>query len=151
MSLSYSSKVMPNLYISAMPKPEWDLNTDGFQLVVSLADHLSPQAANRFEWGTSGGAMGNGEMMFMHWPFQDGDLPDFKFLDFISNTLADAVRNDMKVLVHCYEGRNRAGLIAALTARKVLNISGPEAVKLVRDARPGMLYNKTFLKFVESL
>lgn len=140
----WATEVFDNLWVSGMPGPDWDLDRCGVRLVVSLSEHLPPQAARRFEWGTRGEASGDGRMLFLHWPFEDGPLPSWDSCAFVSQAVAWSVRQGWVSLVHCHEGRNRSGLIAALAVRELVRCSGSDALEAVRAARPGMLSNRTF-------
>lgn len=146
-----AATVAPGLYISGMPSPQWDLDAWGVALVVSLSDHLPPQAARRFEWGTRGDAVGEGRLLFTHWPIEDGDLPELGRLHLVVSLVAAAARSGLRVLVHCQEGRNRSGLVAALVVRELTGCSGARAVEVVRAARPGMLGNRAFADFITPL
>lgn len=55
-----------------------------------------------------------------------------------------ALRANRKVLVTCWAGRNRSGLVSALALREYLGISGSAASALVRAARPHALTNSKF-------
>lgn len=134
-----------------MPAPWWDLSGWGLSVVVSVSDHLPPQAASRFEWGTRGGAAGEGGVLFAHWPFEDGALPDLGLLDLVAGVVAAAVLGRRRVLVHCQEGRNRSGVVAALAVRQLSGCTGSEAVARVRRARPGMVSNREFSSYLEGL
>lgn len=146
-----AGEVVPGLWVAGMPEPTWPLVGWGFGVVVSLSEHLPPQAARRFEWGTRGGAAGDGELVFVHWPFEDGDLPRLELAELVAAVVVDAVRRGLRVLVHCQEGRNRSGLVAALAARTLAGCSGAVAVAQVRAARPGMLANRRFAAALEAL
>ena len=147
----HASEVVPGLWVSGMPAPDWPLLDWGVTLLVSLSDHLPPQAARRFEWGTRGEAAGAGRIVFLHWPIEDGALPDLDAAHLVAHSVARAVRSGRTVLLHCQEGRNRSGLIAALAVRELAGASGAEAVSRVRAARPGMLANRTFAEHLTSL
>jgi protein-tyrosine phosphatase len=58
------------------------------------------------------------------------------------------------VLITCHQGFNRSGLVSALALRYLQsdeNLSGAQAAALVREARPGSLYNPAFNAYLESL
>ncbi len=54
------------------------------------------------------------------------------------------------VAVTCHMGINRSAMVAAAALMIRLNISGAEAVKLVRSRRPGTLQNRRFLEFLRA-
>jgi protein-tyrosine phosphatase len=146
----WASEVVANLWMSGMPDPGWDLDRCGVRLVVSFSEHLPPHAARRFEWCTRGEASGDGRMLFLHWPFEDGPLPSWDACFFVSQAVAWSVRQGWVTLVHCQEGRNRSGLIAALAVRELARCSGIEAVAAVRAARSGTLSNRAFVEALEN-
>ena len=53
-----------------------------------------------------------------------------------------------KVLVHCSQGLNRAGLVCA-RVMIMKGIVGREAMRLIREKRPGSLWNPVFSEFIE--
>jgi len=65
-------------------------------------------------------------------------------------TLAAAryVRGD-RLLITCYMGRNRSGLITALVLMRAHGLSGKQAVRAVRAARPEALSNGHFTRYLE--
>jgi hypothetical protein len=62
-----------------------------------------------------------------------------------ANQVAKAVQQQNKVLVTCWMGINRSGLVTALALHKLLGISGLEACALIRKARPSALSNPQFI------
>ena len=134
-----------------MPAPTWPIDQWGIDVLVTLSEHLPPQAAQRFQWGTSGGATGEGRIVFTHYPFPDGDVPDERLLHHVVKQVTTAIESRLQVLVHCQEGRNRSGLIAALAIRSLLSVDGARATEVVRSARPGMLSNRAFTNYLLTL
>lgn len=134
-----------------MPEPDWDLDAWGLRLVLTLSDHLPPQAARRFAWGTAGDALERGRIVFWHWPIEDGPLPAWETAAYLADSVAAALALGWPVLIHCQEGRNRSGLLAALVVRTVTGCTGAEAVARVRAARPMCLANETFARALEAL
>lgn len=65
--------------------------------------------------------------------------------------VAQAARTKQHVLVTCGQGMNRSGLVVALALRLIHGWSGAEAMRRVRDRRPGALYNPAFAAFLEEL
>jgi len=68
-----------------------------------------------------------------------------------ASRVADLVRDGQSVLVTCFQGRNRSGLISALALVELEGISGAEAVEKVRIARPEALRNPGFVDFLEQI
>jgi len=147
----HGNEILPGLWVSAMPQSDWDLEAFGVRLVVTLSDHLPPQAARRYEWGTRGEAAGDGSIVFLHWPIEDGDLPDTTSCDLVVDTVCRFLVRGRPVLVHCNEGRNRSGLVVALAVRQLTGCSGSGAIDAVRSRRSGMLSNRAFVAALEGL
>ena len=139
------------LWISGMPNPGWDAENSGVDIIVSVADHTCPQAGRRFEWGTRGDSAGAGRILYIHWPIEDGDLPQASLLGLIVEQISAGIRKGHTVLIHCQEGRNRSGLIAGLVLRNLYHISGREALTHIREKQIGAVSNKTFANYLENL
>jgi protein-tyrosine phosphatase len=64
----------------------------------------------------------------------------------------EALRQDAKVLVHCTGGLNRSGLVMALIVAMLEEISGEEAIELLRERHdPWVLCNPTFELYVRNV
>lgn len=72
-----------------------------------------------------------------------------------ASRVTEKLREGKTVLVTCTAGMNRSGLISALTLRELLNISGKDAVEMVRSGRApsgrAAFTNDVFRSYVESL
>jgi protein-tyrosine phosphatase len=82
-------------------------------------------------------------------PLDDGPPPDRATRTVIrgaARRVADHVRAGNRVLVTCWQGRNRSGVIAGL-ALVDLGLSGAEAARRIRRTRNG-LTNPHFLEMV---
>ena len=71
-------------------------------------------------------------------------------MNILVDTVVRLIRAGHRVLVHCHKGRSRSGMINALVVRQ-LEISGAEAVDLVRRQRPESLRNQVFATYVQGL
>jgi hypothetical protein len=67
-----------------------------------------------------------------------------------SRQVANAVRDGGKVLVTCWEGLNRSGLVTALALMRLTGVNGQSAVFKVQQARPGALRNPYFAEYLKS-
>lgn len=54
-------------------------------------------------------------------------------------------------VVLCAEGRNRSGLVCAMTLALVEGMSGSAAIELVQAKRPGSLYNTFFCDILRAM
>jgi protein-tyrosine phosphatase len=93
----------------------------------------------------------DGMIRYWHIPFADGKLIPTQLLARPVEDAAAALRRKEGVLVHCHAGRNRAGLVAALIVREMYGVTGVEALRLVRDARPNAVANPAFEAYLEGL
>lgn len=74
----------------------------------------------------------------------------------LAQRLADHVRAREKVLVTCYQGVNRSGLLTALTLMHAYGFSGAQAVQLIRARRKPetghmVLGNPMFENYIKSV
>ncbi|MGH8900796.1 MAG: protein-tyrosine phosphatase family protein [Egibacteraceae bacterium] len=83
--------------------------------------------------------------LYVCWPIVDGPVPDHGLLVALADLIADLRRAGKRVLIHCAGGMNRSGLLVA--AALIRNGMGAaEAIKLIRDRRPGALNNQQFVE-----
>ena len=102
-------------------------------------------------WHTADPEMRGRVVAHLHYPLPDGSSVDSTRVLLIAGHVTRLLRRGFRVLVHCYGGRNRSGLIAALTLREWLGISGAEALRQVQTQRPKSLVNAAFADFLRSL
>lgn len=129
-----ASEVIENLWVGSRP-PE---RPPGFDLVVLCETEYQPI------WRDGG--------WLIRCPFEDAEIDGLMFerTRLAAKAVATAVREGEKVLVACFAGRNRSGLIAALTLIE-LGRTPIDAVGLVRVARGNTAYgpaldNPSFLR-----
>lgn len=65
-----------------------------------------------------------------------------------AHQVAKRMARQERVLVTCFAGRNRSGLVSAL-ALVMLGASSSAAIRRVRAARPNALTNDAFVKWIE--
>lgn len=94
-----------------------------------------------------------GPMRYIHLPVPDGVLDEKARRRFMlaADVALARVQSGSPVIVHCNAGRNRAGLLSALVLRQLLNVSGEEAMAMVRSVRPRAIANPRFEKWLKSL
>jgi hypothetical protein len=68
-----------------------------------------------------------------------------------SREAARAMRDGLPVYSSCHMGQNRSGLVAALALIRTTGISGKEAVRRVKSARPYALGNSWFRAAIERI
>lgn len=91
---------------------------------------------------------GNAGIEPVHYPIADymvpKDLPSFgSFLEHLQDTLQEG----KAVAVHCYGGKGRSGLVVACLLVN-MGLTGEEAIRHVRDFRPGTIENKDQEDFI---
>lgn len=94
-----------------------------------------------------------GQYHYVHLPMPDGQLrPEVVGVAerAVEETILALARR-RHVLVHCWGGRNRSGLVVAMVLARIYGISGVEALSWVRSARPGALGNKHFCQYLEAM
>ncbi len=89
-------------------------------------------------------------MLYVYFPIYDEDLPDLNKLHALARLGALLVANGEKVLAHCGMGFNRSALVAGLVLT-YLGMKGEDAVALLRERRPGALFNETFAAYLGTL
>ena len=87
---------------------------------------------------------------YWHVPSPDGSriAPSIPAMALIA---AGQIQRGGCVLVMCHAGRNRSGLLTALTLRQLDGISGEQALSRVRAARPRAVANPSFAAYLEDL
>ncbi len=87
----------------------------------------------------------------IRFPIPDTDVPGGDNIDVVRRA-ARALRAGKTVVTHCKGGQGRAGTVAACIAIMAtdLELSGSEAIELVRKARSGAVENSKQEEFVRS-
>lgn len=86
-------------------------------------------------------------MLYIYFPIFDEGLPDLNKLHAVARLGARLVANGEKVLAHCGMGLNRSALVAGLVLT-YLGMKGEDAVALLREKRPGALFNENFASYL---
>jgi protein-tyrosine phosphatase len=73
----------------------------------------------------------------IHFPIPDFGIPDREDLVKAVDEAIEKLEQGENVLVHCHAGIGRTGMFVASLAKKVLKISGENAIKWVRQYIPG--------------
>lgn len=85
----------------------------------------------------------------LHLPIRDYEAPDADQLAQALEKILEWVRMGRNLVIHCYAGMGRTGLVAACLAKRVLNLSGEEAVRWVRKTIPGAIESIEQLAFIQ--
>lgn len=88
----------------------------------------------------------------LHHPIPDFSVPrdPASFLA-AADTALSAVRSGAHVAAHCHAGIGRTGIFAAVLARRLLGLDGPQAVRYVRRFIPDALENEEQCRFVSDI
>ncbi len=116
-----------------------------YDLIVLCADEFQPEAHVIARPGTE----------VVHAPNDDSEKPltrdQAAIAIMASRRAARAFREGKKVLVSCMQGRNRSGLVMALTLHRLYGMAGERCRSYIRSKRPHALTNDSFNKFLDQL
>ena len=114
------------------------LDNYGITAIVNLWHTADPRFEGSVRW-------------YAHNSLPDGRIYDraAEVVENLSIRVADEIAKGGVVLVHCWGGRNRSGLVSALALTRLQGITGAEAVRAVRGVRRGALVNQHFVTYLE--
>ncbi len=138
------SRIYDTIWQGAQPPTGPTLREMGFDVLVLCAREFQPPA-KMFPGVT-----------VIHAPNDDDSsvAPSREQLDKAlqaARQVVEAVRADKNVLVTCYLGLNRSGLVTALALYFLTGWPGWKCVKTVKLQRPNALGNQSFVKLLERL
>jgi protein-tyrosine phosphatase len=89
---------------------------------------------------------------YLHVSLPDGKLRPELIKEFENASLMVelAVMRHGKVLVHCWGGKNRSGLVNGLALMRLTGMTGNSAYEQVRAARRGSLFNEDFANYLRN-
>ena len=91
------------------------------------------------------------QLLYIYFPIDDiRALPDLEKMHAVARLGASLVERGYTVLSHCGMGFNRSALMAGVILT-YLGVPGEEAAALIRQRRPGALFNKQFACYLQSL
>lgn len=129
--------ISDGLWQGAVPTPGNIIRDAGFHLLVLCASEYQLPAED-FPG-----------VEVIHAPNEDDDSrpptrEELKIAVQAAERVVEALQAGKKVLVTCWAGRNRSGLVSALALRKHLGLSGLKVITLVQMCRPRALTNTQF-------
>jgi len=131
-----ATRLVKGLWIGSKPELGRAVAESGFDLLVLCAEEYQPPS-----WQFPG-------VKVIHAPFDDnetGPLPHEKEIaKKASARVADALRQGSNVLVTCYAGRNRSGLVCGL-ALASNGLDPVRAIHLIQGRRAKSLSNQQFV------
>lgn len=101
----------------------------GIKSVVTMTENALPE-----NW--------THDIDYLHVPTPDLTAPDMDEIDIAVNFIHEKISNNKAVMVHCAAGLGRAGTILACYLIKHQNLSAVEAIKKIREERPGSIQSE---------
>jgi protein-tyrosine phosphatase len=89
-------------------------------------------------------------LLYVYFPIFDEELPDLEKLHAVARMGAALIKSGHRVLSHCGMGLNRSALMAGLILT-YLGMNGRKVVELIRQRRPGALFNENFASYLMSI
>jgi protein-tyrosine phosphatase len=129
--------IYPGLWQGSAPMVKDELHKLGYRVLVLCAFEYQPPAS--YFPG----------LEVIHAPNEDDDQrfptrEELRIAMDAANQVVTALQAEKRVLVTCWAGRNRSGLVSALSLHKLLGISGNKAMTIVKMCRPRALTNSKF-------
>ena len=90
---------------------------------------------------------------YHHFHFPDSEHDSIRETELLAKAteLADLIDAGEVVLIHCYGGNNRSGLLAALVLRELRDITGEEAMNVIRSHKARALHNEKYANYLKGL
>ncbi len=116
-----------------------------FDLIILCAEEFQPEAS----------LIASAVTKVVHAPNDDSENPFTRSqLDAAvraTRAVHDAYLSGKNVLISCMAGRNRSGLVTALTLHLLFGLSGQEAREFIRAKVPHALTNPHFNRFLDGV
>lgn len=95
----------------------------------------------------------HGAVHYIHFPMPDNSTfaRHVDVCHALASKMAVRIEEGHVVLTHCHVGANRSGLMNALIVRRLMMVSGGEALEIVRSRRPKSIRNKFFEDYLREL
>lgn len=136
-----ANRIVEDIYQGSRPPPGKVLSKMGFDAVVLTAVEFQPPASKY------------PGVKVIHAPMEDDGEPiDPTTWENAVTAAAEVdhiVRHGGRVLVTCYQGLNRSGLVVALSLLMLTDLHPNDVVNLVQARRPGALFNRRFVRAIE--
>jgi protein-tyrosine phosphatase len=144
-----AARVWERLYIGSAPPAGTELRARGFTSLVLCA---KTREYEKYA-GYSPTAASFPGLFVWHVPLDDGEISDVDLARAhdAANAVAHAHALGHRVLVTCWMGRNRSGLVLGLALRCRLGMTGRRARELIQACRHEALTNEDFAEYLDSL
>ena len=130
-------EVSTGLFISGSLTKAMRYLDRGVSVVINLQEPTDTFLPKKLHWG-----------LYVHWPIEDGPMPDAPTVRTLARFIVQLIDDGRKVLVHCYGGNNRSGLVIARTLMEK-GMSAQQAIKTVKEQRgPTALSNQGFVRWL---
>lgn len=140
-----ADEILPNLWQGSAPPLGSAVKISGFDMLILCAEEYQPRAR---EFGFRSGRV-------LHAPLDDHTRPleagEWETILTAAEAATVCLRRGGRVLVTCAAGRNRSGIVTALTIILLTRCSPKKAVRLVRSRRDLALTNDSFVRHIEAL
>jgi protein-tyrosine phosphatase len=141
---------LPGLWLSSLASDLATIRASGAASLISLTQ------TGELRWagaGDFGAAVARAGLAWHHLPIRDFGVPDAAFEDAwrrVGPRLCRELEAGERLVIHCYAGRGRAGLVAA---RLLIEFGEPpeRAIALVRAVRPGAIQTAQQEAYLQSL
>lgn len=93
--------------------------------------------------------LANKAIDYFHLKVEDYGAPSLSEMDTTVNYVKEHLNDGKPVMVHCAAGRGRTGTILAAYFLKNFNLTAEQAIKKIRDLRPGSIQSLAQEKVIE--
>lgn len=144
--------IHPGLWQGSRPPFGFSLKRAGFNMVVLCAEEFQPPHVMPAGFDTLLRGMAPfPDVEVVYAPNDDSfstppSREQLKTAITAAQQVTEVIKAGGKVLVTCWQGKNRSGLVSALALHKLLGISGFQAIHRVRARRRRALSNPYFVE-----
>jgi hypothetical protein len=151
--MNQAQELHPGLWQGSWPSPGSWLGLKGFSTLVLCAEEYQPPFTAPLEVAGLPGMRASTPWPGVEVVYAPNDdhfsIPPSR--DVLRQSIraarivADRLNEGRKVLITCWQGRNRSGLVSALSLHFYLGITGAEATRIVQTRRNRGLRNPVFI------
>lgn len=130
---NFSWVITDKLAGCGMPTSKQEINwimEQGIKSIINMTENTLPES-----WLNN--------MHYLHMPTADRSAPNIEKIDIVVDFINEKLNNKIPVMVHCAAGIGRTGTILACYLIKYLNYSATDAIKKIRNYRPGSIQSES--------